>query len=774
MAASVSKGIGMMAPNPTLKPAAPADLETQLAYRQALLDITNEIHAAQNLNEILIDLKDRILSLFQADRITIYVVDGVTKEIYSRFKVGEEVSEFRVPISATSIAGYVALSGRTINISNCYDDKEIAAIHPNLRFDKSWDGKTGYRTTQMLAVTIKFDRYTLGVLQCINRTDGSRFTLEDEGSAQEIAKILGIAFYNQHKMSRRRPTKFDHLVKQHLIMESELEKATIEARDQHLDIEYVLMKNYNISKQDLGTALSHFYKCPFVTFDDRLPIPGDLLRNLKVSYLRSNLWVPLEVREGRVMVLMDDPSHLTKRDSVQSLLSPHRIDYCVGLKEDILKFIGYFFGAPGQEGSINEILGKLEVEDATEQEEQGVDDSDSAIVQLVNKVITDAYTKRASDIHIEPYPGKHPLEIRLRIDGACMPYQTVPYQFKRAVVSRIKIMSELDITERRLPQDGKIQFRKFGGKDIELRVATLPTQGGLEDVVMRILSSGEPMSLDKMGFSERNLALFKRLIEMPYGIILVVGPTGSGKTTTLHSALACINRPDRKIWTAEDPVEITQGGLRQVQVNPKIGFTFANAMRAFLRADPDVIMVGEMRDEETCATGIEASLTGHLVFSTLHTNSAPETITRLLDMGMDPFNFADALLGILAQRLARTLCKECKEAYYPDETEVRDLALDYGEEAFARLGITYSKDLTLYRAKGCPSCNGTGYRGRMAIHELLEGTDEIKRLIQLRQPTEEIRLQARRDSMTTLKQDGIVKVFKGLTDIRQVRSVCIK
>lgn len=750
------------------------ELEAQLAYRQALLEITNEIHAAQNLNEILIDLKDRILSLFQADRTTLYVVDGVNKEIYSRFKVGDEVSEFRVPISATSISGYVALSGRTINIINCYDDREVAAIHPNLKFDKSWDAKTGYRTTQMLTVPIKFDRYTLGVLQFINRIDGSRFTPDDESSAQEIAKILGIAFYNQHKMSRKRPTKFDHLVKQHLIMESELEKATIEARDQKLDIEYVLMKSYNISKQDLGAALSQFYKCRFVTFDDRLPIPGDLLRNLKVSYLRSSLWVPLEGKEGRVTVLMDDPSHLTKRDSVQSLLGSNQIEYCVGLKEDIIKFIDYFYGGPAGEGSINEILGKLEVEDPADQEEQGVDDSDSAIVQLVNKVITDAYNKRASDIHIEPYPGKHPLEIRLRIDGACMNYQTVPYQFKRAVVSRIKIMSDLDITERRLPQDGKIQFRKFGSKDIELRVATLPTQGGLEDVVMRILASGEPLPLDKMGFSERNVTLFKRLIEMPYGIILVVGPTGSGKTTTLHSALAYINRPDRKIWTAEDPVEITQVGLRQVQVNSKIGFTFAAAMRAFLRADPDVIMVGEMRDEETCATGIEASLTGHLVFSTLHTNSAPETITRLLDIGMDPFNFADALLGIVAQRLARTLCKDCKEPYHPDETEFRDLVMDYGEEDFARLDISYGQDLTLYRAKGCGSCNGTGYRGRMAIHELLHGTDDIKRLIQLRQPMEEIRKQARADGMTTLKQDGIAKVFKGMTDIRQVRSVCIK
>ncbi|MBI3325732.1 MAG: type II/IV secretion system protein, partial [Nitrospinae bacterium] len=560
----------------------------------------------------------------------------------------------------------------------------------------------------------------------------------------------------------------------HLITEGELEKAVVEARDQGMDIEQVLMKNYNLTKQHIGAALSDFYKCRFVAFDDRLPIPGELLRNLKVSYLRPNLWVPLEAKEGRVTVLVDDPNHLTKRDTVQSLLQSNQIDYCVGLKEDILKFIDYFFGSSAQEGSIDDILGKLEVEDSTEQEEQKVAETDNAIVQLVNKIISDAYNKRASDIYFEPYPGKRPLEVRLRIDGRCVPYQTVPYQFKRAVVSRMKIMADLDIAERRLPQDGKIQFKKFGGKDFELRVATLPTQGGLEDVVLRILASGEPIPLDKMGFSERNLTLFKKLVETPYGITLVVGPTGSGKTTTLHSALAYINKPDKKIWTAEDPVEITQVGLRQVQMNSKIGLTFAAAMRAFLRAAPDVIMVGEMRDEETCAIGIEASLTGHLVFSTLHTNSAPETITRLVDMGMDPFNFADALLGILAQRLARTLCKDCKEAYHPDEAEFRDLVMDYGEEDSERLGISYSDDLTLYRPKGCANCNDTGYRGRMGIHELLEGTDEIKRLIQTKSRMEEIRTQAKKDGMTTLKQDGIAKVFKGLTDIRTVRAVCIK
>ncbi len=389
-------------------------------------------------------------------------------------------------------------------------------------------------------------------------------------------------------------------------------------------------------------------------------------------------------------------------------------------------------------------------------------------------MILDAWRKKASDIHIEPSPSDKITRIRFRIDGICQPYIQVPNAFTRAVVSRIKIMANLDIAEKRLPQDGKIKFKQKGKDLLELRVATVPTVGGLEDVVLRLLHTGTPLKLNEIGMSERNLKKFIDIISQPYGLVLVVGPTGSGKTTTLHSALSYINTPDKKIWTAEDPVEITQPGLRQVEVRPKIGLTFARIMRSFLRADPDVIMIGEMRDEETATIGIEASLTGHLVFSTLHTNSAPETVTRLLEMGLDPYNFADSLLGVLAQRLIRTLCKNCKEAYHPTKEEFDELVAEYGEEYFGRVGVKYSGNLILYRPKGCDVCGGTGYKGRMGIHELLINDDEIKALIKKKAPTEEIRKVAIRQGMTTLKQDGIEKVLEGYTDLKEVRRVCIK
>jgi type II secretory ATPase GspE/PulE/Tfp pilus assembly ATPase PilB-like protein len=368
-----------------------------------------------------------------------------------------------------------------------------------------------------------------------------------------------------------------------------------------------------------------------------------------------------------------------------------------------------------------------------------------------------------------------------------MPYIEVPAHFRQALVTRLKIMCDLDISERRKPQDGKIKFKKYGPLDIELRVATIPSAGGVEDVVMRILAAGEPIPLEKLGLTPHNKENLEKTVSKPYGLFYVCGPTGSGKTTTLHSVLKFLNTPDTKIWTAEDPVEITQKGLRQVQVNKKAGIDFALVMRAFLRADPDIIMVGESRDKETVSMGVEASLTGHLVFSTLHTNSAPESITRLLDMGMDPFNFADALLGILAQRLAKRLC-DCKEAYFPEQRgdqvvhrRIRRGPAPHaglegrpgrrGPEAVRGVGRELRRrwPLRLYRAVGCDKCNKTGYKGRVGLHELLIAEDDIKKLIQERARVAEIFVAA--SPTDALKMDGMEKIMMGLT---AQASVCIK
>jgi type II secretory ATPase GspE/PulE/Tfp pilus assembly ATPase PilB-like protein len=624
---------------------------------------------------------------------------------------------------------------------------------------------------------VNFQKYLMGAIQLVNRKDGTPFTDQDEEALQELSQTLGIALFNQKRMAKARPGKFDYLIENGLLTQKELDKAVLEARKTRQEIEDLLMKAYKISKKDIGEALSHYYRTPFVEYNDRVAIPGELLAGLKVPFMKKNNWVPIgQDKDGnKVIIAIDNPYHLQKIDMVKPLFPDRQIVFHVALKEDIEKFLTLFYQDDQELSSIEDIIGQLEAEeDEIEEAEKGVTEEDSAIVQMVNKMILDAYERNASDIHIEPYPGKKHTEVRFRVDGSCQLYQTVPYNYRAAVVSRLKIMSQLDIAERRKPQDGKINFKKYGGKAIELRVATVPTQGGMEDVVLRILQAGEPIPLHKMHFSKRNYEDFISVITMPYGLVFVCGPTGSGKTTTLHSALAYINKPDVKIWTAEDPVEITQVGLRQVQTHHKIGFDFAAAMRAFLRSDPDIIMVGEMRDKETTHIGIEASLTGHLVFSTLHTNSAPESISRLLDMGMDPFNFADAILCILAQRLVRTLCPECKKEYNPSQEEYDELVREYGPREFEKLNMPYSSDLKLCKGTGCQACHNTGYRGRMGIHEPLMGTEEMKRLIQQKTNMEFIREQAVEDGMRSLKQDGIEKIFGGFTDLKEVRKVCIK
>jgi type II secretory ATPase GspE/PulE/Tfp pilus assembly ATPase PilB-like protein len=759
--------------------------QRELGYRKKLIDIANQINSAPSITEILVDIKDEMLNLVEAERVTIFALDTKNQELFSLFKAGQEVKEIRVPKTFASIAGFCALSRKTVGIRNAYDPAELTQHHPSLKFDARWDKASGFRTSQVLASPILFEKYLLGVLQLINKRGGGPFSPKDEEAAQELAKILGIAFYNQHRAARtNKPSKYGLLVDKGLISEKEIEKAVTNARVNQIDVAKVLDEDYKIPKEEIGKAISQFYNAPFWEPKGRT-IPEDIKARVTVEFLKKNMFAPVEKKEGMLVVAVEDPYDLTKIDAIKAVNLAPRVDVLVALRGDILEYINTSYGLSsgtggGEEQDLGRIIMELgsgeedEVEEAEQQTPQAeVDETDSGIVKLANQIIIDAYNRGASDIHVEPYGKTSPTVVRLRVDGDCTRYLEIPPAHRNAIVQRLKIMAKLDIAEKRKPQDGKIRFRGPMGT-IELRVATIPTSGGNEDVVMRILAASKPLPLERMGFSQRNLEEFKKILSKPYGIALVVGPTGSGKTTTLHSGLGYINTTDTKIWTAEDPVEITQPGLRQVQVHPKIDFTFAVAMRAFLRADPDVIMVGEMRDHETAATGIEASLTGHLVLSTLHTNSAPETITRLLDMDIDPFNFADALLGIMAQRLARTLCKDCKEEYHPTQEEFAELMQDYGLEHWDTLGIKYSPGFRLYRPKGCARCGNTGYKGRMGIHELLVGTDEMKRKIQRRETIEELRKQAMHDGMTTLLQDGIQKVVQGHTDFKQVRAVCIK
>jgi len=577
-------------------------------------------------------------------------------------------------------------------------------------------------------------------------------------------------------------SKFDYLLNSSIVTQAQLQKALESSKKTGKSIELALIENFNLKKEVVGKSLSLFYNCPFKSFNPELPVPVELISKLKKSFLLHYIWVPLSWRKNFTEILVDDPKDLRKTDHIRALMSNQNIRFCVGIKEDIIKYIDRFFSADKPSETMEASLENLdkiipdvsfEVEEEVELDKDIVDESSSQVVRLVDQVLITAHRKKVSDIHIEPSPITKKTIIRFRLDGVCHEYLQVPNTMAPAILSRLKIMAGLDIAERRLPQDGKIKLKRKGVPVFELRMSTMPTAGGFEDTVLRILAKAGAMKMDDMGLNERNLTILKKIINQPYGLVLVVGPTGSGKTTTLHSALGHINKPEIKIWTAEDPVEITQSGLRQVEVRSRIGLDFARVMRGFLRLDPDVIMIGEMRDKETASIGVEASLTGHLVFSTLHTNSAPETVTRLLDMGLNPLNFSDAFLGVLAQRLTRRLCSNCKKPFNPSHEEFDDIISDYGREKFTATGIEYSSDIVLYRTGGCEVCSGSGYKGRMGIHELMEGTPVMKGLIKRAANTEELFEQAYKDNMTTLKQDGIMKVFKGMTDINEIRRVCI-
>ncbi len=585
-------------------------------------------------------------------------------------------------------------------------------------------------------------------------------------------------------LQRRRRLRLDEvLLEAGLATQADLDVALAEqAGGKGKRFGEILMDLGIVREEDLMRTLAKKFGLEFIDLDEH-PVQAQAAKGFPRGLIENLGVLPIYADSAKVILAISDPMafqsadllrNQVKKNIVEVLVAPSQLQRYIELALTTEKP-----SAPPIDDDIGVILKDLADDDTgvvadDRPEEPEVGESDSGIIKLVNKIIIDAFRKGASDIHLEPNGRERNMVVRFRIDGDCTNYHEIPPAVRNAVVARLKIMAGLDISERRKPQDGKIRFR-MSERVIELRVATLPTVDDNEDVVMRVLASSKPLPLDNMGLATRNLRELKAAMDHPYGLVLCVGPTGSGKTTTLHSMLGSINTPDRKIWTAEDPVEITQPGLRQVQVKPKVGYTFEVAMRAFLRADPDVIMVGEMRDLETAGTAVEASLTGHLVLSTLHTNSAPETITRLLDMGLDPFSFADALIAVLAQRLARALCPKCKVQRAGTSDEYGEVVQGYGQEALvSNLRIRSVRDLTLWRAPGCGHCGKAGYKGRLGIHELLVTDDEIKRAIAHKTSVAQLRELAVKAGMTTLLQDGIEKAIAGTTDLTQVFAVCGK
>jgi general secretion pathway protein E len=552
-----------------------------------------------------------------------------------------------------------------------------------------------------------------------------------------------------------------YLVEKGLIQKEDLEKLLPPGEPlEGLSVEEHLVRSGLLSPELFHSAIEEFYGVPIATPED-YPQEPVLVSHLSISFLKESKMIPARVQNKELTVIMSNPLDYYTLDAVR-LATGYEIRVLYGKEEGISWALeqAYGSGTTSMEKIIEDMEGVAEYRG---EEEESIDHlrdmaSEGPVIRLVNLIITRAIELRASDIHFEPFEDQ--FRVRYRIDGVLHDVESPPKRLQAAVVSRVKIMAKLNIAERRLPQDGRIMLR-VRGKEIDFRVSSVPTIYG-ESIVLRILDkSSIVLDIEKLGFPEDTLVGFNELIERPHGIILVTGPTGSGKTTTLYCALEKINSPEKKIITVEDPVEYQLKGINQIQVKPLIGLTFANALRSIVRQDPDVILIGEVRDSETAEIAIHSALTGHLVLSTLHTNDAPSAITRLIDMGMEDYLLSSTIIGILAQRLVRVACPYCREPYKPDAVIMREMKVE--EEQVDRLSI--------FEVKGCDRCSQTGYWGRSGIFEYLEITDGIRRLILEKRDSNMIKEVARKSGMRTLREDGWLKVRQGMTTISEVLRV---
>lgn len=552
--------------------------------------------------------------------------------------------------------------------------------------------------------------------------------------------------YNRHKRLG------ELLTETQIISQDQLEQATIIQQTTGERLDTVLVKMGLISEESMIEVLEFQLGVPHIDLSDNvierkaaLQVPAALAERHKIIAVK---------RQGRKLTLaMADPTNFIAIDDVKTVTG-FDVEPVIATENQIVKAISHIYGV---NDLVERAVSRLRPDDMSALRQVQTAD-DAPIIGIVNSLFSSVVQERGSDIHIEPQ--ERVLRVRFRVDGILREVLSFPMDIHAAIVNRVKIMSEMDIAEKRIPQDGRLKIRE-AGRDIDIRVSTLPTIFG-EKVVMRILDKSDVLlNINKLGFSPSNKDHYQRLYTQSYGMILVTGPTGSGKTTTLYSTLAAVNSPGKNIITIEDPVEYHLDGVNQVQVNVKAGMTFANSLRSILRQDPNIIMVGEIRDGETADIAVRAALTGHLVLSTLHTNDAAGAISRLTDMGTEPFLVASSVLGVVAQRLVRCICPECKTTYSPPA--------DSAEIMF--LGMRADQSVSLYRGRGCSSCNGTGYRGRMPIHEVMPISGPIRDLVNRRVSSDELKAAAVQAGMITLREDGIQKAFQGLTTIEEVMRV---
>ena len=557
----------------------------------------------------------------------------------------------------------------------------------------------------------------------------------------------------------KKETAIDTLVAKGLLSQEQVKQAKEEMKKTGLPLERALEKLGFITEDDIAGAVAESLNVVYIDLKHYLLNP-ELTKYIPEPVAKKYKVIPLFIIGNTLTIATSEPGDIVALDEIRAVSKLPVIETVYSTEKDIQKAFDQLYGITGNVNDIVKGIDKSKFADLSDAQTSKILEKaseEAPVVKLVNLIITQAVKEKASDIHIEP--EENLVRIRFRIDGILHENSTTPKFLHNLIASRVKILAKMDIAETRRPQDGRIEFR-VDRKVLDFRVSSFPTIHG-ENIVMRILDkTSVVLGLEDLGFDKKDLTTYGRLIRSPYGIILVTGPTGSGKTTTLYSSLSTINSMEKNIITIEDPVEYELPLIRQTQVNVKAGLTFASGLRSILRQDPNIVMVGEVRDKETADIAIQASLTGHLVLSTLHTNDAPSAITRLIDMGIEPFLIASSVIGILAQRLVRMICPKCREKYSPTAEELTSMGIS-----------SEKKNIVFYKGKGCSECKDTGYRGRVGIFELLVVTEDIRRLITKKSSSEEIKEKARENGMRFLNEDGLDKVKSGITTIEEVLRV---
>jgi type II secretory ATPase GspE/PulE/Tfp pilus assembly ATPase PilB-like protein len=828
------------------------ELLKNLEFHKAIQNLSNRILAAETIPEIVVSLGNDIRKLFNIHILTIYLIDKTTKEIYTMQASGNEIKEIRFPINFSTFAGFVVQKKKPLHVSDPYNERDLKKIHDQLIFDRSLDKKTGVLTGQIIAIPISLEGIVSGVLEIMNKKGGEKIEEYHQIYLDEIAGVLAKAFDNHLNFFQEKQiikTRFEALLKEGFLNDIQLEKALRTSRQKSEPLDEIFMRQYGIPKEEIGRALVDYYHCHFIPYDDDRLVPEALLIGLDKTSLEIMRWVPIDMVNGKIRVIMDDPSDMIRRKKIEEMLNTNSISYDVSLKSDILKYLDHFYDSEEQSLRVEEfaddpvesslpdisikeenahpkakavevvklkkpvfipdeeetVTARIPAEEKPEPpdeppavlssphkkanddvrtraeeipleahpEEPVVTIFDQGSPHLAGQVINEAYGLRASDIHFEPDVEARNVTLRIRVDGQCIVQQTMTQNDYDTVIAQIKTLGNLPIQTKTPLQSARIRLVRPTGGDLDMRVVIIETQSGQEDTVIHFLPKIKKMPLELIGLSEKSYTTLTRILEQPRGMVLAAGPTGSGITTTLHACVSQINRPVKKIWTVEQPVEITQNGLRQVQVQPQKGFTFPKVLRSCLDADPDVIMVSHLGDSETAKLCMEASMTRNLVLSALPTESIPEGIERLLDMGIPHLSLADGCLAIISQRLIRTLCPKCKEKYHPSREEYDELADLYGKESFEKLSIPYTDDFKLYRPCGCDECGKTGYSGRTGIHEIFVFSRDIKRMIRRREDADAVYAAALSEGMITLLQDWICKAMEGLTDSTRLKQVLI-